>query len=80
MSHRTSSRASSGTTEPVSSEGVHLNNGGLLAPVGCPILIEVDGVLIEAQRTRYISAKGDNMEYRLPDGSVIEGRYRWTYP
>lgn len=58
----------------------HLNSSSLLPPVECPLLIEVDGRLLRAERTGIIARKSDAMEYRLGDGSVIYGRYRWTYP
>ena len=58
----------------------HLNHPEHLPPVDCPLLIEVDGALIRAERTCHISERGDSMAYRLSDGSTLTGRYRWTYP
>lgn len=58
----------------------HLNAASLLPPVACPLLIEVDGRLRRAERTGIIANKADGMEYRLDDGSLIYGRFPWTYP
>ena len=58
--------------------GPHLNDH--LPPVRCPLLIKVDGKLIHAERTGFVASKGSDMEYELEDGSLIMGRYRWTYP
>lgn len=56
----------------------HLNHH--LPPVRCPLLIQVDGKLLHAERTGFVASKGSDMEYELADGRLIMGRYRWTYP
>lgn len=61
-------------------ERPHLNPADLLPPVSCPLLIEVDGAVLRAERTGIIPNKQDGMEYRLDDGALIYGRYPWTYP
>jgi len=59
-------------------EAVHLNHN--LPPVHCPILIQVDGKLLRAERTSHITHKDDEMVYLTSDGKIITGRYPWTYP
>jgi len=61
-------------------EVMWLNSNGALPPVDCPLLIELPNVLLPATRSGFITKKSDEMEYRLPNGSLIHGRYRWTYP
>lgn len=58
----------------------HLNAADLLPPVSCPLLIEVNGDLVRAERTGLIANRADDMEYRLAGGTCIHGRFRWTYP
>lgn len=57
-----------------------LNSSGVLPPVSCPLLIEVGEALVPATRTGFIAKKSDDMEYRLANGCLIHGRYRWTFP
>ena len=57
-----------------------LNSSDVLPPVGCPLLIELSDVLVPATRTGFIKSKSAEMEYRLANGCLIHGRYRWTYP
>ena len=57
-----------------------VNSSDLLPPVGCPLLIEIGDVLVQATRTGFIKSKSADMEYRLANGCLIHGRYRWTYP
>lgn len=59
---------------------VWLNSSGNLPPVDCPLLIEVGEALVPATRTGFIATKSADMEYRLANGCLIHGRYRWTYP
>lgn len=60
---------------------MHLNRAEHLPPVDCPLLIEVEpGRLVRAVRTSFIANKDRQMEYRLPDGTTITGRFAWTYP
>ena len=59
---------------------VHLNAADKLPPVDCPLLIELDGDLVRAERTGIIENKSADMEYRLVTGETIRGRFRWTYP
>lgn len=59
----------------------HLNPAEQLPPVDCPLLIELEpGLLVPAARTTFVESKGREMEYRLNDGTLVLGRYRWTYP
>lgn len=60
--------------------GVHLNPADHLAPVNCPLVIEVDGELVRAERTGFVEQRDRQMEYQLLSGERIVGRYRWTYP
>ena len=57
-----------------------LNHPNHLPPVGCPLLILVDGELIGAERTSYIEKRDRKMEYRTEHGELIVGRFEWTYP
>jgi len=57
-----------------------LNSSDVLPPVGCPLLIELSDALVPATRTGFIKSKSAEMEYRLANGCLIHGRYRWTYP
>lgn len=58
----------------------HLNSPDVLPPVSCPIIIQIPcGKLVRAERTRHIEQRNRDMEYRLEDGRVVVGRYRWTY-
>ena len=59
---------------------VHLNPADQLPPVGCPLLMEVDGELVRAERTAFIASRERAMVYQLEDGLQIEGRFPWTYP
>lgn len=64
----------------VIAEPVHLNPADQLPPVDCPLLIQVDGELLQAERTSFIASRDRAMVYRLNDGREIEGRFPWTYP
>jgi hypothetical protein len=60
---------------------IHLNTAGDLPPVACPLVIEVPGCgMLRAERTGFVANKGNEMEYRLSDGTTLTGRFRWTYP
>lgn len=61
-------------------QAVHLNPADHLPPVACPIVIEVDGELLRAERTGFIEQRDSSMEYGLQSGEKILGRYKWTYP
>ena len=62
-------------------EQTHLNAATTLPPVGCPLLIEVEpGKLVHAQRPQFVEHRGNDLTYRLSDGTEIHGQYRWTYP
>jgi len=61
-------------------QAVHLNPADHLPPVACPIVIEVDGKLLRAERTGFIEQRDRSMEYELGDGSKILGRHPWTFP
>ena len=58
----------------------HLNHASLLPPTRTPLLIEVAGQLVKAQRTTHVRKRGDELEYVTEQGFTIHGRYRWTYP
>lgn len=58
----------------------HLNPDSLLPPVGCWLLIEVNGELIKAKRTGYVKTKLDPLEYITETGDILTGHFRWTYP
>lgn len=64
----------------VIAEPVHLNPADQLPPVDCPLLIQVDGELLQAERTSFIASRDRAMVYRLYDGRELEGRFPWTYP
>lgn len=66
--------------ELVITDPPHLNPADQLPPVACPLLIEVCGELVRAERTGIIANRADEMGYRLADGSFIQGRFPWTYP
>lgn len=51
-----------------------------LAPVGCWLVILVDGKPTHAERTGFIEYKNREMSYRLESGEVINGRFKWTTP
>ncbi len=61
---------------------VHLNHESLLPPTDTPLLILIpsSGVLLEVQRTRHVSNRDHELEYVTENGTLITGRYRWTYP
>ena len=63
---------------------VHLNHESLLPPTDTPLLILIpsSGVLLEVQRTRHVSNREHELEleYVTENGTLITGRYRWTYP
>ena len=59
--------------------GVHLNPADHLPPVGCAILIQVDGELVRAERTSFIQSRDRQMVYKTPNGEIA-GRFMWTYP
>lgn len=61
-------------------QAVHLNPADHLPPVNCPIVIEVDGKLLRAERTGFIEQRDSSMEYELADGSKVLGRHPWTFP
>lgn len=56
-----------------------LNRPESLPPVGCPLVIKVNGELIRAERTAHIEEKSRDMTYQTQAG-LITGRFEWTYP
>jgi len=56
-----------------------LNPPDTLPPVGCNLVIIVDGNEVTSKRTGYIANRGDMLEYQLLDGSLISGRFSWRY-
>lgn len=59
---------------------IQLNPADQLPPVACPLLIDVEGSLVKAERTEFVQHRGQDMVYRLVDGSTLLGRFQWTYP
>lgn len=56
------------------------NSPDVLPAIGLKIIIAVDDKEIEVSRTRIILKKyEDVLEYKLADGTLIEGRYLWRY-
>ena len=51
-----------------------------LPPVGCPLVICVDGVVLRAERISHLADKAGQMDYDLAGGQVIRGRFEWSYP
>lgn len=65
----------------MNAEHLHLNSASQLPPVDTPLLIKLDdGRLAHASRTSFIEHRSREMEYRLDDGTIITGRFAWTYP
>lgn len=62
------------------SDSLHWNAEDALPPVDCPLLILVDNQTVRAQRPRFAQSRGDDLEYHLADGTVLTGRFPWTYP
>ena len=56
------------------------NRAALLPPVGCPLVIKIDGAVVHAERTNHLTDKTGQMEYRLATGDIISGRFMWSYP
>ena len=56
------------------------NRAALLPPVGCPLVIYIDGQIYQAERTNHLTDKAGQMEYQLGGGQVIRGRFEWSYP
>ncbi len=75
-----SGRLAGGNVTTKQGGSVWLNSSGVLPPVTCPLMIEVGDALVPATRTGFIANKSADMEYRLANGCLIHGRYRWTYP
>lgn len=67
------------TLESVTGDYGELNHPKRFAPIDCPIVILVDGEMVEASRTRPIDENGI-MEYKLAGGELIAGAYHWSYP
>lgn len=51
-----------------------------LPPVGCPLVICVDGFVLRAERISHLQSRSGQMDYRLDTGCVITGRHPWSYP
>lgn len=69
-----------GNVKTAHGESVWLNSNATLPPVDCPLLIERGNTLVPAVRTGFIPNKSASMEYRLGNGDLVCGRFRWTYP
>lgn len=62
-------------------QDTHLNVACVLPPVDCPLLIELaPGKLVKAERTGHVESRSHDMQYRVSDGNLITGKFRWTYP
>jgi len=61
---------------------VHFNSAAWrsLPPVRCPLLIKVEGKVLQAERTTHIERSDGDMEYVTQDGRALTGRFDWTYP
>lgn len=51
-----------------------------LPPVECPLLIRVKGQVLRASRIHHIERPDDDMDYITDDGTLLVGRFWWTYP
>jgi hypothetical protein len=58
---------------------VHLNSASQLPPVDCPLIIEVDGQLVEAMRTKFVESRDRELTFQTKAGEIV-GRFKWTYP
>ncbi len=64
-----------------SPDALDWNHPSRLAPVGCDLLIKLpNGSVVTAFRTSHLAHKEGQIEYRLPDDSLITGKFPWTYP
>lgn len=61
-------------------DSLHWNPADSLPPVDCPLLVLVEGMTVRVERPYFAERKGDQLEYRKPDGTAIFGRFPWTYP
>ncbi|MDY0191016.1 MAG: hypothetical protein RBR22_09815 [Desulfuromonas sp.] len=61
---------------------LHLNHASTLPPTDTPLLILIpsSGALLEVKRTSHVSNREHDLEYVTENGTIITGRYRWTYP
>ena len=59
----------------------HLNPASRTPPVDCQLLIELpSGQLVQVERREWARSHSDALTFYLPNGSMIAGRFRWTYP
>ncbi|MNL77009.1 hypothetical protein D3C87_2030800 [compost metagenome] len=66
---------------PAQSDDDHFNSPDMLAPVGCDLVLKLPcGKRVSAFRTKHLAERSGDIEYRLPDDSLILGRFPWTYP
>lgn len=56
------------------------NRPEVLPPVDCPLVLRLGSVAVRAERVSYLRDRSGEMDYRLSDGSIIRGRYQWSYP
>lgn len=59
---------------------MHLNHETTLPPVDCPLLIQVDGQMVRAFRPTFVEDRRDELTYELADGTLLSGKFPWTYP
>lgn len=51
-----------------------------LPPVGCPIVILQGVTPRRCERLGHVESKQRALTYHMRNGSVIAGRFPWTYP
>lgn len=61
-------------------QGYQWNRPEVLPPVDCPLVLRLGSLAVRAERVSYLRDRAGDMDYRLSDGSVISGRYHWSYP
>lgn len=57
---------------------VKLNSPSRLAPIDMWLLVNIDGEMVKAKRTKLVEKDG-TMEYMLDDGEIIKGQFWWAY-
>lgn len=57
----------------------HLNSKTHTPPVDVPLIIEVDGQLMRAERKHWARSHNDDLEFHTENG-IVRGRFSWTYP
>lgn len=72
------------TDTPEPGDVYHWNDASRLAPVGCPLLLNLgpdyDWDIAQGERIDHLESRDRQMTYRLSTGRVVTGRFDWTYP